>query len=202
MSRARIAVAYDARAEEYVEKMGALHQMAAHDRATIEAWRDSSSGILLDAGCGPGHWTDVLADRGHREVIGIDGSARFLESARRRFPHSTFVAGDLGALPLATGSVRGILAWYSIIHTAPSDLPGVLGEFARVLVPGGSLLLGHFEGDAGTPFDHAVTTAYFWSAEALTELLAPCGLVVERSASRQDPEAKRRHGELVATRKP
>ncbi|GGO88758.1 methyltransferase [Nocardioides phosphati] len=200
MSRARIASAYDARADEYVEKMGALHQMAAQDRATIRDWRDATAGRLLDAGCGPGHWTDVLADDGRREALGLDGSAGFLASARRRFPAQAFLAGDLAALPLAPGAVGGVLAWYSIIHTAPAGLPAVLGELARVLTPGGSLLLGFFDGEPGLPFDHAVTTAYFWSAEALTDLLRPHGFVVERSASRHDPGVRRRHGELLATR--
>jgi ubiquinone/menaquinone biosynthesis C-methylase UbiE len=200
VSRARIAAAYDARADEYVEKMGAIDQMAARDRATIAGWRDSTSGLLLDAGCGPGHWTEVLADEGRREAVGIDGSAAFLTSARRRFPAQTFLAGDLAALPLAAGSIGGVLAWYSIIHTAPSELPALLSELSRVLAPGGSLLVGFFDGPPGEPFDHAVTTAYFWSAAALTDLLRPCGLVVEPSDSRQDPGVRRRYADLLATR--
>jgi ubiquinone/menaquinone biosynthesis C-methylase UbiE len=194
-----VAGAYDARADEYIRRFGSVDKLAQADRRTIGLWRDETSGPLLDAGCGPGHWSDVLSDGDRREVVGVDGSGRFLESARRRFPGIGFLRADVSALPAGSASVGGLLAWYSIIHTAPADLPAVFREFARVLRPGGSLLLGHFDGEAGTPFDHAVTTAYYWSADALHELLAPHGLAVARSASRQDPGV-RRHGELVATR--
>lgn len=201
MSRADIADAYNARADEYVEKLGSVHQMAERDRATIEHWRDSSAGRVLDAGCGPGHWTDVLADSGRRDVVGIDGSTGFLESARLRFPRTSFVVGDLAALPIASGSMDGILAWYSIIHTAPAGLTGILREFARALAPSGSLLLGFFDGEPAAAFEHAVTTAYYWSAEALSDLLVPLGFVVERAETRNEPGNRRTHGELLATLK-
>lgn len=197
MARAEVAEAYDSRADEYVEKLGSVQQMATRDRDTIETWRDGTPGRLLDAGCGPGHWTAVLGDGGRRESVGIDGSRRILESAHRRFPGTRFVAGDLAALPIGSRSVAGILAWYSIIHTPPADLHQVLGEFRRALAPGGTLLLGFFVGEPGTAFEHAVTTAYHWSAEALTDLLHPLGFVVERAETRNDPGARRTHGELV-----
>jgi SAM-dependent methyltransferase len=199
--RADVATAYDSRADEYIERLGSLEQMASQDRATIASWRDGIAGRILDAGSGPGHWSDVLSVGSRRDVIGIDASARFAASARQRFPHVGFLVGDLAALPLATGSIGGILAWFSIIHTAPAGVPGILSEFARVLIPGRSLLLGFFDGDAGTPFDHAVTTAYYWSAEALGALLAQHGFVVERAAARHDPGV-RRQGDLIATLSP
>lgn len=200
MSRVEVAAAYDSRAEEYVEKLGSVHQMADRDRLTIEEWRDSTAGGLLDAGCGPGHWTEVLSEDGRRDVVGIDGSARFLESARERFPGNRFVVGDLSALPVASQSLGGILAWYSVIHTPPGELPEILDEFGRTLARGGSLLLGFFAGEPGVAFDHAVTTAYYWSAFALTDLLHRCGFTVDHAETRRDPDARRTHGELRATR--
>ncbi len=199
MARAEVAAAYDSRAEEYVEKLGSVHQMADRDRLTIARWRDATGGRLLDAGCGPGHWTDVLSEGGRRDVVGIDGSTRFLESARDRFPANRFVAGDLSALPVASRSLGGILAWYSTIHAPPEDLPGIFAEFSRTLEPGGSLLLGFFAGDPGVAFEHAVTKAYCWSAEALADLLDPHGFVVEHADTRRDPDARRTHGDLRAT---
>lgn len=200
MPRVEVATAYDARAEEYVELLGSVEQMAARDRATIESWRDRTAGRVLDAGSGPGHWSDVLA-AGGREVVGVDASVRFAASARRRFPSPGFVVADLAALPLAPASVGGVLAWFSIIHTPPAGVPAILGELARVLVPGGSLLLGYFDGEPGVAFDHAVVTAYYWSAEALAELLQPHGFVVETASARQDP-GSRSQGDLIATLSP
>lgn len=198
MIRGDVAAAYDTRADEYVATLGSVDQMAPQDRATIESWRDSTDGPMLDAGCGPGHWTALLADQGRRDVVGVDASARLVSSARSRFPDVNLVVADLRSLPIATSSIGAVLAWFSIIHAAPSDVPEMMRELARVMAPGGSLLLGFFDGDAGEPFDHAVTTAYYWSAPALGDLLAPHGFVVERSAARQDP-GTRRLGHLVAT---
>ncbi|MBD1544477.1 hypothetical protein G9E11_19985 [Arthrobacter sp. IA7] len=53
------------------------------------------------------------------------------------------------------GHLAGILAWYSLIHFEPAELPLILGEFARCVKPGGSVLLGFFDGPAGEPFPHA-----------------------------------------------
>lgn len=190
--------AYDSRAEEYIEKLGSVHQMADRDRRTIVQWRDSTGGRVLDAGCGPGHWTDVLSEGGRRDVVGIDGSTRFLKSARDRFPANRFFAGDLSALPVASQSLGGILAWYSTIHTPPAELPEIFAEFARTLAPDGLLLLGFFAGHPGVEFEHAVTTSYSWSTEALAELLHPHGFTVEHAETRRDPDAQRAHGELRA----
>lgn len=153
---------------------------------------------MLDAGCGPGHWSDALSYGGRRAVVGVDGSTRFLESASNRFSKVGFLRGDLAALPVGNASIGGLLSWYSIIHTAPRGVPAILSEFARVLRPGASLLLGFVDGDPGAPFDHTVTTAFYWSADALEELLMPHGFVVERATARQDPGV-RAYGELVAT---
>lgn len=200
---AAIAAAYDARAAEYVAALGAIEQMDARDAAVIARWRDDTEGALLDAGCGPGHWTAFLAERG-REVRGIDLSAEFIDRARQRHPDIVFDRGSFRELPLASGSVGGILAWYSLIHTPPDGLPEILDEFARVLAPGGTLLLGFFDGEPSEPFEHAVAPAYFWSAESLGALLQDAGLdIVSREYRERMPDevSVRPHGSLTAHRR-
>ncbi|WP_194763588.1 class I SAM-dependent methyltransferase [Microbacterium sp. UFMG61] len=202
-SDAAIAAAYDARVEEYVALAGAVEQMDARDAASIARWRDDTQGLLLDAGCGPGHWTAFLA-RGDREVRGVDLSAELIETARRRHPGITFDLGSFRDLQVERGSVGGILAWYSLIHTAPEDVPEILDEFARVLAPGGSLLLGFFDGEPREPFAHAVAPAYFWSAESLGALLQDAGLdIVSREYRERLPDevSVRPHGSLTAHRR-
>jgi ubiquinone/menaquinone biosynthesis C-methylase UbiE len=51
------------------------------------------------------------------------------------------------ALDVSDRSVGGVCAWYSIIHIPDRHLAQVLGEFHRVLVPGGVLLLAFQVGD-------------------------------------------------------
>lgn len=199
MTMTEIGAAYDARAAEYIDLFGTTDKLAERDHKTITTWRDSTTGPLLDAGCGPGLWSQELTS-GVRDVVGLDASAEFVAAARARYPEVSFERADLAAIPLEDRSIGGILAWYSIIHTPPADLPAILDEFARVLTPGGSVLIGFFDGEPGEAFDHAVHTAYYWSADALGDLLSPHGFIVERASARQDPGARRRQGDLVATR--
>ena len=199
-----VAAAYDSRAAEYVAIGGRVEQMDGRDVVLIGRWRDETSGLLLDAGCGPGHWTRFLQDAG-RESVGIDVSMRFLDSARREYPDVRFEHASFNELPAEDASFGGILAWYSVIHTDPSEVPAVLAEFARVLAPGGSLLLGFFVGEPREPFAHAVTTAYFWTAEALTELLTDAGFEVTFTEQREREPGEmstRPHGALIVRRVP
>jgi len=216
-SDAAIAAAYDARAAEYIEIAGSIDQMDAADRSLIGQWRDSTPGDLLDAGCGPGLWTgflhdglrddglrdDALRDDASREVAGIDISAEFLVSARRRLPQLRFEQGSFRALPFDDASLGGILAWYSLIHTPPEDVPAILTEFARVLAPGGSLLIGYFDGTPREQFAHAVAPAYYWSTDALADLVAEAGFAVS-AAEHRDREpgevSARPHGAVTAIR--
>lgn len=199
----RIAAAYDARATEYIQVAGALDQMADADRALIAAWRDATPGRLLDAGCGPGLWSGLLHDGG-RDVLGVDLSAPFLAHARATYPQVRFRQGSFAELPVDDASLGGILAWYSLIHAPPEDLPAIVAEFARALAPGGSILLGFFDGTPREPFAHAITTAYFWSVDALSALLDEAGFTVTASATRTRTELEistRPHAHLIAHRR-
>jgi SAM-dependent methyltransferase len=95
-------------------------------------------GDALDAACGTGRLAVRLADRGFR-VIGIDGSAEMLELARARLPGAKFSEGDLGSLPLPDGAVDLVTTALALTHVP--DLRPVYAEFARVLRPGGSLVV-------------------------------------------------------------
>lgn len=200
---ASLADAYDARAAEYIDVAGDIGQMDAADRALIAQWRDATVGPLLDAGCGPGQWTAFLHD-GDRDVHGLDLSEQFLATARERYPQLTFHHGSFRALPCEDASLGGILAWYSLIHTPPEDIPAVLAEFARVLAPGGSLLIGYFDGPPGECFSHAVAPAFFWSPRSLEPLLDAAGFTTT-SQERRDRSAgevsARPHGAVTATRR-
>lgn len=193
-----VAAAYDARAAEYVEVVGSVEQLPASEAARIGSWRDGTSGRILDAGCGPGHWTEFL-HQGGRDVRGLDLSRAFVDIARERYPHLPFVRGSLASLPWADSSLGGILAWYSVIHAPPETVPVILREFARALEPGGGLLLGFFVGEDDVAFPHAVTPAYFWSVEAMEDTVRDAGFTVIESNVRREP-GRRPHGDVAAVR--
>ncbi|QFZ20014.1 class I SAM-dependent methyltransferase [Saccharothrix syringae] len=178
--------AYTRRVEDYVDLAFSPEGLHELDQRLVSRWAGGLSGRVVDAGCGPGRWTGFLRDLGC-DVEGVDLVPRFVEIARSRFPGIPFRVGDLADLGVPDGSLGGILSWYSIIHTAPADVPRVLEEFARCLRDGGGLLLGLFEGTRVEPFPHAVTTAYFWSVEEMSRCLADAGFRVEATEGRVDP---------------
>ncbi|MFE5839447.1 hypothetical protein [Arthrobacter sp. NPDC056493] len=75
----------------------------------------------------------------------------------------------------------------------------VLGEFARCIRTGGSILLGFFNGPAGESFPHAVTTAYYWSVDAMSQHLVAAGFEVQEIHARSEAE-NRPHAAIVAVR--
>jgi SAM-dependent methyltransferase len=96
------------------------------------------AGTALDAACGTGRYARFLAGRGHR-VVGVDGSAPMLARAREQVPAGVFARGDLHRLPVADGSVDVVVCALALTHVR--DLAPVLAEFARVLRPGGSVVV-------------------------------------------------------------
>lgn len=95
-------------------------------------------GTALDAACGTGRLTARLAARGFR-VTGVDSSAEMLEVAKNRVFGGEFLVGDFGSLPLPAGAVDLVTTALALTHVP--NLGPVYAEFARVLQPGGDLIV-------------------------------------------------------------
>nr|WP_246211165.1 class I SAM-dependent methyltransferase [Phytoactinopolyspora alkaliphila] len=95
-------------------------------------------GVALDAACGTGRFAEYLTATGH-QVIGVDSSPDMLERARERVPEAQFKLGDLQRLPLADDEVDVVVCALALVHVR--DLEPVMAEFARVLRPGGHLVI-------------------------------------------------------------
>ena len=123
-------VGYDARAG------GGLF---AADEPVVAGYLDSRApGVALDAACGTGRFAEFLARRGH-QVIGVDSSPDMLAHARRRVPDGEFHLAELDRLPLPDDSADVIVCALALVHVP--RLQPVLAEFARVLRPGGDLVI-------------------------------------------------------------
>jgi hypothetical protein len=94
------------------------------------------------------------------------------------------VLGSLLALPCADGAFAGVLLWYSAIHTPPEHHPVLFAEAARVLAPGGHVLVGFQSGhgvrDVGPRYrelGHEVELVrYRLTADEVAQHLAAAGL--------------------------
>ncbi|HEX6361076.1 class I SAM-dependent methyltransferase [Actinophytocola sp.] len=193
--------AYDAIAVRYAELPRDDLETIPLDRAALAAFAELvRTGPVAELGCGPGPVTAHLRNLG-LDIFGIDLSPVMIDLAREAYPDLRFEVGSMDALDLADGELNGIVSWYSVIHTPPSDLPAYFTEFRRVLALGGHLLLAFFEseGEPVTPFDHKVTEAFRWPIDDLAELAGEAGFVEVGRVLRAPREDERqfRRGHLL-----
>ena len=125
------------------------------DPAVRRAWADCLSRWLppgaadvLDAGCGTGSLSYLLAVAGHR-VVGFDVSMAMIDRARRKCPAPAcrFLVGDAADPPVA-GSLFDVVLARHLLWTLP-DPERVLRRWTQLLRPGGRLVL--VEGRWGDP---------------------------------------------------
>lgn len=92
---------------------------------------------VLDAGCGVGWGSALLAAAGAARVVGLDVDDGALKDADARCSPARFVQGDLQRLPFADGSFDVVVCYEAIEHV--EDPFCALDELRRVLAPGGVL---------------------------------------------------------------
>jgi ubiquinone/menaquinone biosynthesis C-methylase UbiE len=92
---------------------------------------------VLDAGCGPGGNGAWLAT--HGTVVGIDRSPEALHFVRERRARVRPVRGDVTALPLGDASIDVAIA-ITVLYAVDDDAAAI-AELARVLAPGGALVV-------------------------------------------------------------
>ena len=103
--------------------------------AALAAGRD-----VLDAGCGAGYGTGILAAAGARSVTGVDVSPEAVVAARGRAGEGPrFFTGDLQELPFEDDSFDLVTCFEAIEHVP--DPERVIDELRRVLRPDGLLAI-------------------------------------------------------------
>jgi 2-polyprenyl-6-hydroxyphenyl methylase/3-demethylubiquinone-9 3-methyltransferase len=129
---------YDDLADEWWRPDGefaALHWLAA-SRAQHVPPAPHPGAVLVDLACGGGLMAPHVAALGYRHV-GVDIGVRGLHLSREH--GVTPVVGSVLAVPLADGSADVVLAGEILEHV--EDDVAVLAECARLLRPGGTLVL-------------------------------------------------------------
>jgi 2-polyprenyl-3-methyl-5-hydroxy-6-metoxy-1,4-benzoquinol methylase len=94
---------------------------------------------VLDVGCGEGWFCAALADAGVGNVLGLDVAPEAVRRARASHPLLHFALCGESELPLEERSMD--VVWLGEVLEHVRDGLGLLGECARVLAPGGRLLL-------------------------------------------------------------
>lgn len=139
---------YDSAAEAYAGHLAAELTGKPLDRHLLNRFAEDTRGrgLVADLGCGPGHVARYLQEQGV-DVTGIDLSPEMVAVARRLNPGLSFRVGDMRRLDLPDASLAGAVAFYSIVHFEPAELPAVLIETRRTLAPGGLALIAFHIGD-------------------------------------------------------
>lgn len=93
---------------------------------------------ILDIGCGPGTLAKRLTEDG-ASVTGVDPGEAALGKAREAVPAARFEAASAEALPFPDAHFDGAVI-FNALHHVP-DPAAALREAARILVPGGTLVV-------------------------------------------------------------
>jgi SAM-dependent methyltransferase len=117
------------------------------DRLQERAWREGlllcqikDDALVLDVGCGTGRWLRRYSERGLRPV-GVDATEGMMQRAAASGLKCPLVVGLAQNLPFDDAAFNLVSAVTVIQHIPPTYQVDALKEMARVLRPGGHLLL-------------------------------------------------------------
>ncbi len=124
-------------------------------------------GDVLDVATGAGGFVAALAEQlaSFRSIVGIDTGEAALDRARESFddPRISFTPGDAARLDFDDDSFDTVAIANSLHHLEPVEQ--ALSEMARVLAPGGRLIVFEMyrDGQAGPQRTH-VELHHWWAA--------------------------------------
>lgn len=142
-AKANIRQAYEKLASGYDAMIDVKPHNAFYDRPnTLSLFDEIGDKRILDAGCGPGKYAQILYEKGAREVVGFDISSGMIDKARERNrDRGTFFVHDLSEpIPIADNQSFDYVLCALALHYL-EDTSVAISEFYRLLKPGGQLIV-------------------------------------------------------------
>lgn len=149
----------------------AVHASGADLQKMVELGGLTGAERVLDAGCGAGHTALAFAPFA-KEVIAVDLSEAMLEQCRklaaeRGITNAKFCVGDVEQLDFGDGEFDLVVSRYSAHHWPHPQT--AVHEFARVLKPGGQLLLDDIVSYSTGSYSNYLCDSYLQSIEVLRD---------------------------------
>jgi len=136
-----------------------LVEFKVFQRMLARARIDLEGANILDAGCGNGHGLELLTRAYHpRRLVGIDLMPEQVERAKRRGLAAEVRVGDITSIDEPDASFDAVFV-FGILHHVPAWRQAMT-ELARVLRPGGALLIEELHGKTAELSDRYLGTAH------------------------------------------
>lgn len=168
---------YEAQAGEYEARRPARHAA----RAAAFAPAVLPGLPCADLGCGPGVYLPALGGAG--TVVGLDAAYAMVDRARRRWPETLVVQGDLEALPFRNGALGGAWGRNTYVHVPKVRLPLALAHLHRALALDATLEITALVGDdEGNLAQDEFPGRFFsrWPPERFAEMVTGAGFTLDR----------------------
>jgi ubiquinone/menaquinone biosynthesis C-methylase UbiE len=180
--------------------------------------------LLLDIGCGTGRFLDFVKQAWPRlQIVGLDMSDAYVRHAKTHLRHwsrTRLVVGKVEAIPLADNSQHAVTSIFLFHELPPKVRRSALRECARVLKPGGRLIvLDSLQRDDRPDYEGLLQRfpqnyhePYYssYTKEDFGELASGCGLIHVRSVmafvskimvfDKSQKSGTRRHGSQHVSR--
>jgi SAM-dependent methyltransferase len=137
---------WDASAQAWIESQGERGDWGREhvlDPVMLDRIGRGRFGNALDVGCGEGRFCRILRAAGISPV-GIEPTAALLETARQRDPSGDYRRGRAEALEFPDASFDLVVSYITLVDIP--DFRAAIREMARVLRPGGALLIANLTG--------------------------------------------------------
>ncbi len=131
---------------------------------------DLCRGKVIELGCGSGDLAKSIHDRGP-DVVGVDINREKIQTARERYPEIQFIHSDIRDLDIADGEFDTVVLAEVLEHLPADSGAEILARAARLLRPGGRLIVSVPNEDAIPHPNHV----RMFDREGLEKLLQPLG---------------------------
>jgi SAM-dependent methyltransferase len=147
---------------------------------------------VLDAGCAYGRDAAILVGQG-LDVTGVDLSDALIAKAHDLHPEIPVSKMDVRKLTFPDSTFGGVWCNAVLLHLNDDDVARALGEFNRVLIPGGVILVSFKEGSGQREFVESLTSTqsryYNYKTKPEVErMMQEAGFTIRRSYTLNERE--------------